>query len=212
MMMGPHGALLELEKRAHMEDDSDKDGFFKLQECFRENVGSSSNALKSLEMIRYSFEKSNKSTEMCMILLQVFILFCLFPLGMYIFDLTTDSFMVKEFKGQWDCESGRNVTTCPEEAILRCDKRNKFSLDNYPECLSGLARFCYCLFFIVAPWVFYGYEFVKNEFSNVLCCRVDDFTRRFLKKHSYGLFTFYSPNNLHDVKGISYRPKLKNIF
>ena len=40
--------------------------------------------------IRYSFDKSNASNEMCLKLLELFILFCFFPLGMYIFDLSTE--------------------------------------------------------------------------------------------------------------------------
>ena len=164
MMLGPHGILLELEKRSHMKDEEDKNGFLELQKCLRKNNGSSAKTMRSLKLLKETLPISTKVIALVCIWLCIKDL--LLPWAMYLLDVVTDSLMVKTFYER-DWIQNDNYTIDSFSYITRSNQTCK-SLIEYPRRLSGLAKCVYSITFIAGPWVFYGYEFLRDNFSNTL--------------------------------------------
>ena len=181
-MLGPHGIILELEKIVHIKENKEDEGLLGLENCLRISNGSSSKTLKSVKMVRDTIP--NTSNQMIFIFLRLFIMACFFPTAMYLFDVISDSLMTQRFENDWKNESVSSSNKSYFEIILRrnyhrlprtCNLTDQ-TLENIPECLSGMAKFMYSVFFIALPWTFYGYELYRNEFLTQPRKKVENWT------------------------------------
>ena len=158
MMFGPYGVLLELEKMAHMESKADNKGFLELQECLREKSGSSDETIKTLNMLKGTLPKS--TPKIAIVYLRLFVGICFVPLAFYSIDVVSDALMSNIYYWNWKSNSDTNCNA------------SSMDLNDYPGCLAAKPRFFYSISFVVAPWIFYAYEFIQNNFSTLLVEKV----------------------------------------